>query len=30
MKLLFVNCCISQRGEKSRTLALAKSFLETW
>ena len=30
MKLLFVNCCISQRGEKSRTLALAESFLETW
>ena len=28
MKLLFVNCCISQRGEGSRTLALAKAFLE--
>ena len=30
MKLLFVNCCISQRGEGSRTLALAKAFLEAW
>ena len=30
MKLLFVNSCISQRGEVSRTLALAKAFLETW
>ena len=30
MKLLFVNACISQRGEASRTLALAKAFLETW
>ena len=30
MKLLFVNCCISQRGDGSRTLALAKAFLETW
>lgn len=30
MKLLFVNGCISQRGEGSRTLALAKAFLETW
>ena len=28
MKLLFVNSCISQRGESSRTLALAKAFLE--
>ena len=28
MKLLFVNCCISQRGEASRTLALAKAYLE--
>jgi len=28
MKLLFVNCCISQRGEGSRTLALARAFLE--
>ena len=27
MKLLFVNCCISQRGESSRTLALAKAYL---
>ena len=27
MKLLFVNCCISQRGKASRTLALAESFL---
>ena len=27
MKLLFVNCCISQRGESSRTLALAESYL---
>ena len=30
MKLLFVNGCISQRGEDSRTLALARAFLETW
>ena len=30
MKLLFVNCCISQRGSESRTLALAESFLESW
>lgn len=30
MKLLFVNCCISQRGEDSRTLALAKAFLEAF
>ena len=30
MKLLFVNGCISQRGEKSRTLALVKAFLEAW
>ncbi len=28
MKLLFVNSCISQRGESSRTLALARAFLE--
>ena len=28
MKLLFVNGCISQRGEESRTLALARSFLD--
>ena len=27
MKLLFVNCCISQRGESSRTLTLANSYL---
>lgn len=27
MKLLFVDCCISQRGEDSRTRRLAKSFL---
>ena len=27
MKLLFVNCCISQRAEASRTLALANSYL---
>ena len=30
MKLLLVNGCISQRGEKSRTLALVKAFLEAW
>ena len=30
MKLLFVNGCISQRGEDSRTLALARAFLDTW
>ncbi|WP_295693912.1 NAD(P)H-dependent oxidoreductase [uncultured Oscillibacter sp.] len=30
MKLLFVNSCISQRGEASRTLALARAFLDTW
>ena len=30
MKLLIVNGCISQRGEESRTLALARAFLETW
>ncbi len=29
MKLLFVNSCISQRGEASRTLALARAFLDT-
>ena len=28
MKVLFVNSCISQRGESSRTLLLAKAFLE--
>jgi len=27
LKLLFVDCCISQRGEASRTRALAKAFL---
>ena len=27
MKLLFVNCCISQRGTGSRTHALAEAFL---
>lgn len=26
MKLLFVNGCISQRGEESRTLVLARTF----
>ena len=34
MKLLFVDCCISQRGEDSRTRRLAGAFLtafrETW
>lgn len=30
MKLLFVNCCISQRGENSRTLSLAKAFLKAF
>ncbi len=30
MKLLFVDCCISQRGEGSRTRALANAFLETF
>ena len=30
MKLLFVNGCISQRGEESRTLVLARSFLDAW
>ena len=30
MKLLFVNGCVSQRGEDSRTLALARAFLEAW
>ena len=28
MKLLLVDCCISQRGENSRTAALAKAYLE--
>ena len=27
MKLLFVDCCISQRGEGSRTKKLADAFL---
>ena len=27
MKLLFVDCCISQRGEGSRTKRLADAFL---
>lgn len=30
MKLLFVDCCISQRGGNSRTLALANAFLEAF
>ena len=30
MKLLFVNGCISQRGEESRTLVLARTFLDAW
>lgn len=30
MKLLFVDCCISQRGANSRTRALADAFLETF
>lgn len=30
MKLLFVECCISQRGGDSRTLALANAFLEAF
>lgn len=30
MKLLFVDCCISQRGEDSRTRALAEAFLEAF
>lgn len=30
MKLLFVDCCISQRGADSRTRALADAFLETF
>ena len=28
MKLLYVDCCISQRGENSRTARLCRSFLE--
>lgn len=30
MKLLFVDCCISQRGEGSRTRILAEAYLEAW
>ena len=30
MKLLFVNCCITQHGEKSRTMALARAFLDAY
>ena len=30
MKLLFVDCCISQRGTDSRTAALCRVFLDTW
>ncbi len=30
MKLLFVDCCISQRGADSRTRALADAFLESF
>ena len=30
MKLLFVDCCISQRGQESRTRALAEAFLEEY
>lgn len=30
MKLLFVDCCISQRGPDSRTRALADAFLEVF
>ena len=30
MKLLFVNGCISQRGEESRTLVLARFVLDAW
>lgn len=30
MKLLFVDCCISQRGERSRTKILAESYLEAY
>ena len=29
MKLLYVNCCISQRGEKSRTRALVDAYLKS-
>ena len=30
MKLLFVDCCISQRGEESRTRSLALAYLEAY
>ena len=30
MKLLFVNCCISQRGDESRTYQLADAYLKTY
>ena len=30
MKLLFVDCCISQRGQASRTRALARAFLDAF
>ena len=30
MKLLFVDCCISQRGEESRTRTLAMAYLEAY
>ena len=30
MKLLFVDCCISQRGKDSRTLALAKAYIDAF
>ena len=30
MKLLFVDCCISQRGEESRTRKLAMAYLEAY
>ena len=30
MKILFVDCCISQRGQESRTRALAEAFLEEY
>ena len=30
MKLLFVDCCISQRGEESRTHKLAEAYLKAY
>ena len=30
MNLLFVDCCISQRGEESRTRKLAEAYLEAY